>query len=123
MDGRSRRLQPRTRQGTNELEQPQSWQGRDPIESRSKIPQSTFEVPFRYFPAEINIPINTQISIPLPNNCSQIAFINVTPGVIASINGGGTRTIKDGFVYNGEFSTLEILTDGTGTVTVQLAAW
>lgn len=123
MDGRNEARRPRTRQGQNELNQPVSWQGKDPIELRNVEPQRTFEVPLRTFPAEINIPINTFQNVQLPQNCAQIAFINVVAGVVVSINGGGQRTIKDGFIYNGEFSTLEVLTDATGTVTIQLAAW
>ena len=123
MDSRNRALRPRTMQGNNELVQPVGWPGRDPLEQRRTDPTRTFETPFINFPAEINIPAATQISIPLPQQCGQIAFINVLPGVIASINGGGGRTIKDGYIYNGDFQTLEIVTDATGSCSVQLACY
>lgn len=123
MDSRFRALRPRTRQGSNELEQPVGWSGRDALEQRSQTPLRTFETPFIGFPADINIGTNTTISIPLPPQCGQIAFINVIPGVIASINGGGGRTIKDGFVYTGDFTNLDIQTDATGSVTLQLATY
>jgi hypothetical protein len=100
-----------------------SWQGYDQTAQRQQVPTRTFEVPLRIFPEEITIPANTRQSIPLPQTCAQIAFINVVPGVWASFNGGGARTIKDGFVYNGEFQSLEVLTDATGSATIQLGAY
>ena len=123
MDGRPRQLRPRTRQADNELVQPIGWPGYDQIAQRTTNPVRTFETPFLFFPADISIPSNTRQTIQLPPNCAQIAFIDVVPGVWASINGGGSRLIKDGFVYNGEFSSLEVLTDATGLVTIQLAAY
>lgn len=123
MDNRNRYLRPRTMQGNNELVQPVGWPGRDPLEQRRTDPMRTFETPFIGFPADINIGINTTISIPLPPQCGQIAFLNVVPGVNASLNGGGGRTVKDGFIYTGDFSTLEVQTDATGTCTIQLATY
>lgn len=106
-----------------ELNQPLGWQGLDPIAQRTTDPVRTFETPFVYFPADINIGVSTSIDIPLPPRCAQIAFINVTPNIVASINGGGARTIKDGFVYNGEFHSLQVATDAGGTCTIQLACY
>lgn len=123
MDGRYSRLRPRTRQGENELNQPLSWQGTDPMAARTTTPVRTFETPLITFPAEITVPINSNRTIPLPKNCAQIAFIGVKPGCFASINGGGARTIKDGFIYSGEFYSLQVATDATGTATIQLAAY
>lgn len=123
MDARPRQLRPRTRQSENELDQPLSWQGNDPIARRTTDPVRTFETPLISFPAEITIPINSNIQVQLPKNCAQIAFIGVTAGCWASINGGGSRTIKDGFIYSGEFFSLQVVTDATGTATLQLAAY
>jgi hypothetical protein len=47
-------------------------------------------------------------------------FIGLTAGVTASINGGGLRTIQNGDVYSGcEISFVVIITDATGTCTIQ----
>jgi len=86
-------------------------------------PVRTFETPLVYFPAEITIPANTQQLIQVPPRCVQIAFISLIPNVYASINGGGGRTIKDGYIYNGEFNSLEIVTDATGTVVIQFGCY
>ena len=67
--------------------------------------------------------MNTIISIPLPPRCYQIAFINLTANVWASFNQGGARIVKDGFVYNGEFQTLDMVSDATGNCIIQLAAY
>lgn len=123
LNGISPALRPRTRMVRNELQQPIGWQGLDPMAARTVDPLRTFETPYVFFPAEIVIGINFTGSIPLPVRCGQIAFINVVPGVMASINGGGGRTIKDGFVYNGDFRSLDIQTDGTGGCTIQLACY
>ena len=123
MDGRSRVLRPRTRQADNELLQPVGTSGYDPIASRTLDPVRTFETPLVYFPQEIVVGSGVVLDIPLPARCAQIAFISVIPNVQASINQGGPRTIKDGFVYNGEFTSLTVATDGAGSCIIQLACY
>lgn len=123
MDGRQRVLRPRTRVTGEELDQPMSWQGLDTIAQRAVDPVRTFETPLVYFPAEILIPVGQVLTIPLPPRCAQIAFISLVPNVTASINGGGPRTVKDGFIYNGEFQSLQVATDATGTVLIQLGCY
>jgi hypothetical protein len=107
----------------NALEQPIGRSGLDPLQQQPIDPIRTFETPYVYFPAEIVVPINSVMQIPLPPRCGQIAFINLVPNVVASFNGGGGRTIKDGFVMNGVFNSLQVATDGTGTCTIQLACF
>jgi len=121
VDGRHPALRPRTRQDEKQLTQPIGWIGQDM--GRKMDPVRTFETPMVYFPAEITVGANTQQLIPVPPRCVQIAFISLVPNVFASINGGGGRTIKDGFVYNGEFNSLEIVTDATGTVLIQFGCY
>jgi hypothetical protein len=123
MDGRNRALRPRTRMAEGPVSQPQGWSGIDQMAQRTLDPVRTFEVPFVYFPADILVPASTTINIPLPPRCAQIAFINVVPNVVASLNSGGARTIKDGFVYNGEFTSLQVATDAAGSCTIQLACY
>lgn len=121
VDGRYPRLRPRTQQDEKSLTQPVGWIGQDM--GRKMDPVRTFETPMVYFPAEIIIPANTQQLVTVPPRCVQIAFINLVPNVFASINGGGGRTIKDGYIYNGEFNSLEIVTDVAGTVTIQFGCY
>lgn len=123
MDARSRWLRPRTLQSDNELTQPGSWQGVDPMANRVLNPVRTFETPLVYFPAEIQVGSSQTLNIPLPPRCAQIAFISVVPGLVASFNGGGTRTIKDGFVMNGEFTDLQVATDAAGSCLIQLGCY
>jgi len=125
VDQRFTALQPRTRMRRGEqLSQPMSYQGQDPMANRTIDPTRTFEVPFVYFPQEILIPPGVSgLSIPLPPRCAQIAFISLVPDVFASFNGGGGRTMKDGFVMNGEFTTLDISTGPAGTCLLQLACY
>lgn len=124
MDGRNTRLRPRT---VNRIDHPsgmpEGWAGVDVTQQRQMDPQRTFETPLVFFGPDILIPPNTTMTVPLPDRCAQIAFINLVPGVFASINGGGGRTIKDGFVFNGDFHSLEVATDAAGSVTIQTAAW
>jgi hypothetical protein len=73
------------------------------------------------------IPVNAAGSVTslrcgseLPNNCVGVRFIGLVAGVTASINGGGLRTILNGDVLSGvEIQSIVIVTDATGTVTVQ----
>ena len=123
MDGRNPWLRPRTTKTLEPSGAPEGWPGLDPLEQRNPNPMRTFETPLVWFPGDIAIPASTTASISLPQRCSQIAFLDVVPGVWANINGGGYRKIKDGFVYNGDFSSLEVQTDGAGSCTVQLASW
>lgn len=120
-DGRFRQLRPRTKGNDDTLHQPQGQPGREPPSSTA--PVVTFETQLSSFPAEITVGASAQVNIPIPPRCAQVAFISVTPGTWASINGGGTRTIKDGFIYNGKILSLDIVTDGTGGCIVQLAAY
>lgn len=56
----------------------------------------------------------------LPNNCVGIRFIDLVAGVWASINGGGLRKIlNNDTLTNCEINSLVIVTDATGTVTIQ----
>lgn len=121
VDGRHPALRPRTRPDEKQMTQPVGWIGQE--RGRTMDPVRTFETPMVYFPAEITVGANSQLLIPVPPRCVQIAFISLVPNVFASINGGGGRTIKDGFVYNGEFSSLEIVTDATGTVLIQFGCY
>lgn len=123
MDGRNAIRRPRTVQSTEPFTQAQGYPGMDPVSKRTMDPVRTFETPLTYFPADIAIPALTQITIPLPPRCFQVAFIDVLAGCWASFNGGGSRKIKDGFVYNGDISSLEVLTDATGAATIQLACY
>lgn len=122
-DPRSHYLRPKTRTEIEPSRQAQGWPGNDPLENRPLNPARTFETPLQSFPADIVIGPLTQQIINLPERCAQIAFISVIPGLQASINGGGGRTIKDGFVYNGEFRSLEVLTDATGSCIIQLGCY
>lgn len=87
----------------------------------------TYEKPIKEFPADIVIPVNAAGSVTnlragseLPNNCVGVRFIGLVAGVQASINGGGTRTILNGDTLTGcEIESILIITDATGTVTVQ----
>lgn len=124
MDGRYKVLRPRTRQSENDLNQSIGYLGGvTAIEQRVMDPVRTFETPLVGFPADVVVPSATVMDIPLPRNCAQIAFISVIPGVVASFNGGGARTIKDGFVYNGLFQSLQVSTDALGTCIIQLGAF
>ncbi len=121
VDGRYPRLRPRTQQDEKSLTQPVGWIGQDM--GRKMDPVRTFETPIVNFPAEIVVGVGTQQLITVPPRCVQIAFIDLVPNVYASINGGGGRRVKDGFVYNGEFNSLEIATDATGTVVIQFGCY
>jgi len=123
VDNRYPVLQPRTKQSNDALNQPIGWTGLDPIGNRTIDPVRTFETPLVFFPQDIVLPVNTIISIPLPPRCYQIAFISLVANVWASFNQGGARIVKDGFVYNGEFQTLDLVSDATGTCVIQLAAY
>jgi hypothetical protein len=87
----------------------------------------TYEKPIKEFPGDIAIPVNAAGSVTtlragsdLPNSCVGIRFINLVPGVTASINGGGLRTILNNDTLTGcEIQSIVIITDATGTVTVQ----
>lgn len=87
----------------------------------------TYEKPIIEFYGDILIPVNaagstTQIraGVELPNNCVGVRFINLIAGVTASINGGGLRTILNNDVLSGvEIQSIVLVTDGTGTVTIQ----
>lgn len=123
MDGRNTYLRPRTTKETKLGRQPEGWPGIDQFQQQPFNPLRTFETPLVFFPGDILVPALTIASIPLPERCAQIAFIDLIPGVQANINGGGYRTIKDGFVYNGAFQSLEVQTDAVGSVRIQLAGW
>lgn len=121
MDSRQMRRRMVPRDAEN-LTQPIGYLGRD--ESERKGPAiPTFETPLVTFPADIVIPGSFSGSVELPANCAQIAFISVIPNVVASLNGGGSRTIKDGFVYNGLFRSLQVATDAGGSCIIQVAAF
>lgn len=87
----------------------------------------TYEKPIKEFPADIVIPVNPagsttnlRANSELPNNCVGVRFINLVPGVTVSINGGGSRTVLNGDTLTGcEIDSILIITDATGTVTVQ----
>ena len=123
MDSRPKQLRPRTIMRDTEVGQPAGWQGLDPMQQRTVDPVRTFETPLIYFPADIVIPANFNGSVPLPQRCCQIAFINLTANVWASFNSGGGRTMKDGFVMNGEFKTLDVATDALGGCLIQLGCY
>lgn len=123
MDGRYKALRPRTRGMISSIAQPEGWSGVDQTEQRTSTPTRTFETPLVYFPAEILVGPGETIDIPVPQRCAQVAFIDLVPNVAASINGGGARTIKDGFIYNGDISSLRVATDAAGTVKIQFACW
>lgn len=123
LNGIATRLRPRTVMRRDELAQPIGWQGLDPTAMRTTDPVRTFETPFVFFPAEIPVPAGFTGRIPLPPRCAQIAFISVVPNVAASFNGGGGRTIKDGFVMNGDFQSLDVVTDPGGSCIIQLACY
>jgi hypothetical protein len=92
-------------------------------DQRTVNPVKTFETPIVYFPADIVVIASSNLEIPLPPRCVQIAFISVTPNLVASFNGGGSRTIKDGFVMNGAFQSLQVATDVGGTCIIQLGCY
>jgi hypothetical protein len=123
MDGRNKALRPRTINRLDRVDQPMGWPGINQLEQRQDAPIRTFETPLINFPADILIPSGFNGAVPLPPNCAQIAFLDVVPGVAASINAGGGRTIKDGFIYNGSFQSLSVATDALGSCTIQLAGW
>ena len=84
----------------------------------------TYEKPIREFPEEITIAANSVTTLragnELPNNCVGLRFIGLTASVVASINGGGTRTILNGDTLTGcEIDSIMIVTDGTGGCIVQ----
>ncbi len=84
----------------------------------------TYEKPIREFPEEIVIGASSVTTLragnELPNNCVGMRFIGLTASVVASINGGGTRTILNGDVLNGcEIDSIMIVTDATGGCIVQ----
>jgi hypothetical protein len=87
----------------------------------------TYEKPITEFTGDILVPVNAAGSSTtlragneLPNNCVGLRFINLVAGVTASINGGGLRTILNNDVISGsEIQFIVIITDATGTVTVQ----
>jgi hypothetical protein len=123
MDSRHPIKRPFTKMDSNPLDQPMGRSGIDPMQQQPLDPVRTLETPLTIFPPDIIVGINSNLSIPLPRNCSQIAFISVTPGLAASFNGYGGRTIKDGFVMNGAFQSLQVATDATGTCIIQLAGY
>jgi hypothetical protein len=120
MDARPSRLRPQTRQELADLRIPLGWRGES---TERRDPVRTFETPLVMFPAEILIGNNFEGQVTLPANCAQIVFLDVIPGVAASLNGGGGRTIKDGFAYNGLFQSLYVVTDATGQCTIQTAGF
>jgi hypothetical protein len=87
----------------------------------------TYEKPIIEFTGDIVIPVNAAGSSTtlrsgseLPNNCVGLRFIGLIPGVMASINGGGLRTIQNGDTFAGcEISFLVVITDAAGTCTIQ----
>lgn len=123
MDGRYKALRPRTKNSLQRISQPEGWSGIDQTQQRQQDPLRTFETPLVYFPADILVGASQTLDIPVPQRCAQVAFVDVTPNVAASINGGGARVIKDGFIYNGDISSLSVATDGAGSCRIQLAAW
>jgi hypothetical protein len=123
LNGITPQLRTRTQMRKTELQQPQGWQGLDPMGLRTTDPVRTFETPSVYFPADINVPSGFAGRIPLPPRCNQIAFISVVPNVFASFNGGGGRTIKDGFAMSGEFQSLDVSVDAAGSCIIQLSCY
>lgn len=84
----------------------------------------TYEKPVIEFYPDFNIPSTTfqrlTSGAELPRNCVGVRFVNVVPGVMVSINGGGFRTLLNlDTISNAEIHSIEIQTDATGLVTVQ----
>jgi hypothetical protein len=87
----------------------------------------TYEKPIIEFFGDVNVAAATQILMMagatdngLPRNCVGVRFINLVPGVIASINGGPFRTILNGDSFQGcEIRSLQVVTDGVGSCTIQ----
>jgi hypothetical protein len=89
----------------------------------------TYEKPIKEFFADIVVGPNSNITFRndgkndgtgLPSNCVGLRFIGLTTNVMISINGGGGRTVLNGDVITGsEISILQVITDATGTVTIQ----
>ena len=121
VDLRFRQLQSRAPQDNGKTQRPDGLIGQDI--GRIQEWTNTFEVPFTWFGPDIVVNVNSTVSIAIPPRCMQVAFISLIPGVAASINGGGGRTIKDGFVFNGKITAVDVATDATGTVIVQLAGY
>lgn len=123
MDARAKIRRPLTRMGTGEVSQPVGPLGQPATYPNPTDPVRTLEVMFNQFPGDIAIGSNFAGMVTLPRNCGQIAFISVVPGVWGSFNGGGLRTVKDGFVLSGLFSSLYVQTDATGGCLIQLASF
>lgn len=84
----------------------------------------TYEKPVVEFFPDFNVPVSTYKRLTsgaeLPRNCVGVRFVNVVPGVVVSINGGGFRTLLNlDTISNAEIHSIEIQTDATGLVTVQ----
>lgn len=123
VDYRNPVQRPRTRMDQDDQRQPIGRSGLDPLQQQPMDPLRTFETPIVSFPADIAIPNNFNGPIQLPQRCVQIAFISLIPNVVASFNGGGSRTIKDGFVMNGLFNSLDVATDAGGSCIIQLGCY
>ena len=80
----------------------------------------TWERPIAALPAETVLGAAVSTDVPLPDGCCGVRFIAVTGSVVASFNGGGTRTILDGDTYSGlRLMQLQVNTGGASGVTVQ----
>lgn len=87
----------------------------------------TYEKPIREFFGDILLPVvaagsvvTLRAGIELPRNCVGVRFLNLVPGVMVNINGGGWRTCLNGDVVSGcEIAQMSVQTDATGTVVIQ----
>jgi len=80
--------------------------------------------PLVQFPADIFIPVDTTVNIPiqliLGSKCVGFLVVAVVASVFVSINGGGFRTVLEDFAMDGcQINSLTV-NGGTGGCTVQL---
>lgn len=84
----------------------------------------TYEKPIVEFPGDFPIGSNASILMlagqDLPRNCVGLRFINVVPGVVASINGYPFRTVLNNDNFVGcEIRSIQVVTDAGGSCSVQ----
>lgn len=80
----------------------------------------TWERPIRALPAETVIGASASLNVPLPDGCCGVRFLALSGSVVASFNGGGSRTVLDGDTLSGlELRDLQVNTGAASGVTVQ----
>jgi hypothetical protein len=90
----------------------------------NKTAENVILQPLTQFPADINIPANTVINVPiqtlLGSSCVGFLLQNITANVFVSINGGGFRTITQNISVDGCQITSLAINGGVNGCILQL---